>query len=71
MLELGSSIFLSCGLAIIHHLEVTDTVWKVINQKTVLDCANTFLSHSVKLLSIFVHIIEEREPEIREKVNET
>lgn len=42
--------------------------WGALEDATLVQFATNFLSHNVKLLSIFVHVIEEREPEIREKV---
>lgn len=57
LLEVTTSVFLSCSLS--HLSPSTD---RPVTQATQL------LGHVIKLLSVFVHVIEEREPEIKEKV---
>lgn len=44
--------------------------WGLLDDPHLILFADYFLSHNVKLLSVFVHIVEEREPEIRDKVSE-
>ena len=43
-------------------------VWGALDNDTLVQFATFFLSHNVILLSVFVHIVEQREPEIRDKV---
>lgn len=68
LLELSSSIFLSCSVRNMQHQTPNNPSWGALRGDTLLLFATNFLSHNVKLLSVFVHIIEQREPEIREKV---
>lgn len=49
--------------------DATVSAWGALGDQTLTEFAGNFLSHVVKLLCMFVHIIEEREPEVREKVN--
>ena len=42
--------------------------WGAIEGEELAHFASFILSHNVKLLSLFVHIIEGREPELQEKV---
>lgn len=48
-------------------MKKADKNWALGNESLV-QFANYFLVHTVKLLCLFVHVIEEREPEHREKV---
>ncbi len=70
LLELSSSIFLSCGLVNVHNLDIAEATSGVFKDETMVQFADYFLSHNIKLLSIFVHIIEERQPEPKDKVNQ-
>lgn len=51
-----------------HTKTTAGSLWESLGDDTLVQFATDFLSHNVKLLSIFVHIIEERDPEIRDKV---
>ena len=48
-------------------MKKADKTW-ALGDDSLVQFANYFLVHNVKLLCLFVHIIEEREPEHREKV---
>ena len=63
LLEVTTSVFLSCALS---HLPTPGKLWSEENSPVAQ--ATHLLSHVVKLLSVFVHVIEEREPELKEKV---
>lgn len=69
LLDLSSSIFLSCGVANMQHENTANPVWDALENDTLVQFAKNLLSHNVKLLSVFVHIIEQREPEIRDKAS--
>lgn len=43
--------------------------WGALKDSTLVQFATNFLSHNIKLLSVFVHVIEQREPESRDKVS--
>ena len=64
LLEISSSAFLSCG---IFNMKKVNKAWALENE-SLIQFADHFLVHNVKLLCLFVHIIEERDPELREKV---
>ena len=68
LLELSANIFLSCGMANMSYARNTNPVWGLFEDPDLVRFAECFLSHNIKLLSIFVHIVEEREPEVRDKV---
>lgn len=69
LLELSSSIFLSCGVLNMQRESSTNSTWGALKDSTLVQFATNFLSHNIKLLSVFVHIIERREPENRDKVS--
>lgn len=69
LLELSSSIFLSCGVHNMRHESSSSLAWGALKDDTLVQFATNFLSHNIKLLSVFVHIIEQREPEMRDKVS--
>lgn len=74
LLEVSGSVFLSCWMVNMQHTKTTSpssSVWGALEDDTLIQFASNFLSHNVKLLSIFIHIIEERDPEIRDKVQYT
>ncbi len=62
LLEVTTSVFLSCALS---HLPSSGKS----SAGSPIAQAKQLLGHVVKLLSVFVHVIEEREPEIKEKVS--
>ena len=66
LLDVSSSLFLSCAL---NNLKKSSKPWGAIDEENLGYFAINFLNHSVKLLSIYVHVIDGREPELREKVN--
>lgn len=68
LLELCSNVFLSCGLENTSRSRTSGLTWGVFEDVPLVQFADYFLSHNIKILSIYVHIVEEREPEIREKV---
>ena len=68
LLELCSSIFLSCGVSNMQDEGSANTAWGALNDNTLVQFATNFLSYNIKLLSVFVHIVEQREPESRDKV---
>ena len=43
--------------------------WGALKEPVLRECASVLLTHVVKLLCVYVHIIEERDPEAKEKVN--
>lgn len=55
-------------MANVQHASDASTVWGGLEDDTLIQFASTFLSHNVKLLSVYVHIIEGRDPEVRDKV---
>ena len=66
---MSGSIFLSCWMTNAQHdRTATGSVWGGLEDHSLIQFASDFLSHTVKILSIFVHIIEERDPEIKDKV---
>ncbi len=65
LLDISSSLFLSCSLV---KLKKSNTAWGAIGEERLAAFANNILFHNIKLLSLFVHIIEGREPELRERV---
>lgn len=67
LLEVTTSVFLSCALSHLPVPGVPGEPWS--NNITPVGQATHLLSHVIKLLSVFVHVIEEREPELREKVS--
>lgn len=50
------------------HTKTTSFTWGLFEDAPLIQFAEYFLSHNIKLLSVYVHIVEEREPEIRDKV---
>ena len=68
LLELSGNVFLACGMVNMLHTNTTRPTWGLLDDPHLVLFADYFLSHNVKLLSVFVHIVEEREPEIRDKV---
>lgn len=69
LLELSGSVFLSCSVVSMkQQSNSANPVWGALDNDTLTQFATLFLSHNVMLLSVFVHIIEQREPEIRDKV---
>lgn len=69
LLDVSGSVFLSCWMMNVQSHK-TGSVWGALEDNSLIQFASDFLSHNVKLLSIFVHIIEEREPEIKDKVGD-
>lgn len=70
LLELSGSVFLSCAIVSMKQQSYSaNPVWGALDSDTLVQFATFFLSHNVMLLSVFVHIIEQREPEIRDKVH--
>ena len=68
LLELCGSIFLSCGVSNMQRESQTNSAWGALKDSTLINFAANFLSHNIRLLSVFVHVIEQREPENRDKV---
>lgn len=68
LLELCSSVFLSCAVSNMQHESQTHSTWGALKDSTLVHFATNFLLHNVRLLSVFVHVIEQREPENRDKV---
>lgn len=68
MLEVTTAVFLSCALAHMPQIKTGGQSWSAISEPSLVSQATQLLGHTVKLLSVLVHVIEQREPEIREKV---
>ena len=68
MLEVTTSVFLSCALAHMPLSTPGGQSWSAISDPFLVSQATQLLGHTLKLLCVLVHVIEQREPEIREKV---
>lgn len=66
ILELSGSVFLGCALANMQLSAQSGQSWSALSEPLLVSHAGKLLNHTVKLLSIFVHIIEHREPEPKE-----
>ena len=66
LLELSGSVFLGCTLANMQLSAQSGQSWSALSEPSLVSHAGRLLNHTVKLLSIFVHIIEHREPEPKE-----
>ena len=66
ILELSGSVFLGCALANMQLSAQSGQSWSALSEPSLVSHAGKLLNHTVKLLSIFVHIIEHREPEPKE-----
>jgi len=66
LLELTGSVFLGCALANMQHSAESGQSWCALSEPSLVSHANSLLSHIVKVLCIFAHIIEHREPEAKE-----
>lgn len=69
MLEVVTSLFLSCALAHMpQNVPASGQAWSAFSDSVLVTQATKLLNHTMKLLCVLIHIIEEREPESREKV---
>ena len=50
-------------------MQFEGAVWGALKDDTLVQFAMDLLAHAIKLLSIYVHIIEQREPEVHDKVS--
>lgn len=66
LLELSGSVFLGCALANMQQSAQSGQSWSALSEPSLVSHAGRLLNHTVKLLSIFVHILEHREPEAKE-----
>ena len=73
LLELTNSVFLACALSHMHQQSPQGSGggnWCAITDPTLCTHASTLFKHIVKLMCVFVHVIEQKEPEVKDKVGQ-
>lgn len=68
VLQTTSSLYLASTLSQLQQTSQTEQLWSASKDPVLRECASILLMHIVKLLCVYVHIIEERDPEAKEKV---
>ena len=68
VLQTASSLYLASTLSQLQQTSQTEQQWSSSKDPVLRECASVLMMHAVKLLCVYVHIIEERDPEAKEKV---
>lgn len=68
VLQTTCSLYLASSLAQLQQTPPTGQPWGALKEPVLRESASVLLMHVVKLLCVYVHIIEERDPEAKEKV---
>ena len=63
-----SSLYLASTLSQLQQTSQAGQSWGALKEPVLRECASVLLTHIVKVLCVYVHIIEERDPEAKEKV---
>lgn len=68
VLQTVNSLYLASTLSQLQQTSQAGQSWGALKEPLLRECATVLLTHIVKVLCVYVHIIEERDPEAREKV---
>lgn len=63
-----NSLYLASTLSQLQHTSQAGQPWGALKEPLLREYATVLLTHIVKVLCVYVHIIEERDPEAKEKV---
>ena len=67
LLQLATSLFLACALDSLHQAASEGRVWEGGTERVgVVRHSTTLLLHVLKILNIFQHVIDNRDPEEKE-----
>ena len=68
VLQTVNSLYLASTLSQLQQTSQAGQSWGALKEPLLRECATVLLTHIIKVLCVYVHIIEERDPEAREKV---
>ena len=69
LLQLSTSLFLACALDSLHQSASEGRVWDSGQERVgVVRHSTTLLLHVMKILNVFHHVIENKDPQEKEKV---